>query len=561
MERVISHHRGPFPHPVPHFALRASSILLACASAVLLAVAIVMRFHQTGMFSLLLAMALAALCLVAFLHTRFLLLARKDHRQTANMLGATETEFENDRQRWEISLTESEARFQQMANNIQEIFWMIDADTRKVIYVNQAFETIAGLSRQKMRENPSSCEDLIHPDDRDHILTTLREATHTGQLDEKFRILRSGGKVRWIWVRGFPVHDASGSIRRLVGTAHDITAQREAEDQTAANLALAESAWAETDALRKATLALTQDLRMDFVLDTLLDTLRELVPYEAAQILLVEAESRLFLAREAIHSDGTKQAMKCPFTINATEFPVVQRILATQTSVLFADTKQVQDWHPFKGQATLRSWLCVPLVASQRILGLLALGHSVPGSFTQEHLRHAKSLAIPAAVAIQNARLYERAEIYGAELERRLSDLVETKAALEESEAGRRNSEEKFQSIFRSSPIPFSITTLAEGRYLDVNKAFERRYGYSREEVLERTVFDLMIWEDSAERARLVTSIQQGVPIRNIVTRVRTKTGDLKTTTYSAESIQLDGQACLLIVSEDTPQSAQHRTI
>jgi len=515
-----------------------------------------MRFHQTGMFSLLLAMALAALCLVAFLHTRFLLLARKDHRQTASMLGTTETEFENDRQRWEISLAEGEARFQQMANNIQEIFWMIDADTRKVIYVNQAFETIAGLSRQKMRENPSSCEGLIHPDDRDHILTTLREATHTGQLDEKFRILRSGGKVRWIWVRGFPVRDASGSIRRLVGTVHDITAQREAEDQTAANLALAESAWAETDALRKATLALTQDLRMDFVLDTLLETLRELVPYEAAQILLVEAESRLFLAREAIHSDGTKQAMKCPFTINATEFPIVQRILATQASVLLADTKQTQDWHPFKGQATLRSWLCVPLVASQRILGLLALGHSAPASFTQEHLRHARSLAIPAAVAIQNARLYERAEIYGAELERRLSDLVEAKAALEQSEAGRRNSEEKFQSIFRSSPIPFSITTLAEGRYLDVNKAFERRYGYSREEVLERTVFDLMIWEDPAERARLVTSIQQGLPIRNIVTLVRTKTGDLKTTTYSAESIQLDGQTCLLIVSEDVSQNS-----
>jgi PAS domain S-box-containing protein len=140
-----------------------------------------------------------------------------------------------------------------------------------------------------------------------------------------------------------------------------------------------------------------------------------------------------------------------------------------------------------------------------------------------------------------------------------LSDLIEAKAALGESEAGRRNSEEKFQSIFRSSPIPFSITTLAEGRYLDVNKAFERRYGYSREEVLERTVFDLMIWEDPAERARLVTSIQQGVPIRNVVTRVRTKTGDLKITTYSAESIQLDGQACLLIVSEDTPQSALHR--
>ena len=71
----------------------------------------------------------------------------------------------------------------------------------------------------------------------------------------------------------------------------------------------------------------------------------------------------------------------------------------------------------------VRSWICVPLVASterppsERVLGLLSVGHSRPCAFTTEHFRVAQSLAISAAVAIQNARLYERAEIYAAELE------------------------------------------------------------------------------------------------------------------------------------------------
>ncbi|MBZ5572894.1 MAG: PAS domain S-box protein, partial [Acidobacteriia bacterium] len=172
-----------------------------------------------------------------------------------------------ERRRTQLSLLESEERFQQMARNIQEIFWMIDAETKKALFVNPAYETITGHSCESLRDSPTSYEDLIHPDERTHVLTKLDEATRTGQFNEKFRILCAQGATRWVWVRGFPVRDASGRILRLVGTALEITAQKEAEEQVAANLALAKSAWAEAEALRKATLSLTQDLRMDFVMD------------------------------------------------------------------------------------------------------------------------------------------------------------------------------------------------------------------------------------------------------------------------------------------------------
>src|SRR5579864_6765554 len=124
-------------------------------------------------------------------------------------------------------------------------------------------------------------------------------------------------------------------------------------------------------------------------------------------------------------------------------------------------------------------------------------------------------LAIPAAVAIQNARLFALADIFASELQRQLADLHKAENALAQSEGDRQLSEEKFQKVFRSSPIPFTITTLKEGRFLDVNRAFEYRYGYSREEVLGRTVHDLKIWEDPADRVRMVALLQKSVPIRN----------------------------------------------
>ncbi len=84
--------------------------------------------------------------------------------------------------------------------------------------------------------------------------------------------------------------------------------------------------------------------------------------------------------------------------------------------------------------ADIRSWFCIPLVASDYVFGLLSLGSSEPSRFTREHLRLAKSLALSAAVAIQNARLYERAEIYAFELELKLKELKETQSALEQTQ-------------------------------------------------------------------------------------------------------------------------------
>ena len=465
-----------------------------------------------------------------------------------------------ERRRAQLSLLESEERFQQMARNIQEIFWMIDADTKQALFVNQAYETITGRSCDSLRDSPSSYEELIHPEDRVRVLTKLDEATRNGQFNERFRIVRPGGEVRWVWVRGFPVRDAGGKIRRLVGTALEITAQKEAEEQVATNLAMAKSAWAEAEALRKATLSLTEDLRMDFVMDALLRSLEELVPYTCARVLVPEGGPHVLALGERSCPEAPKQSPRLPLTIIADESSFLHRVLTEQKSVLMSDTKHQEGWQKFKGHKHLRSWLSVPLVASGDYLGLLSIGHIDPDRFTQDHLRRARLLAIPAAAAIQNARLYETARIYGAQLEKRLVDLKQAEAALAQSEDSRRSSEEKFQKVFRSSPIPFSITTVKEGRFLDVNAAFERRYGYSRAEVLGRTVHELKIWEDPADRELMIAQLNKGGPIQNVMTRLRTKSGEIKVTAYSADRIQFEGQSSILAVSEDLPQVDPHKS-
>jgi GAF domain-containing protein len=215
------------------------------------------------------------------------------------------------------------------------------------------------------------------------------------------------------------VRRPDGAIHRLAGTVQDITARKLADVQIAKHLTDAETARdeadaarAEADALRKATLALTQNLRMDVVLDTLLACVCEIIPYEHASVILTETDGRLFVARES-----PAPRMRTVITFEADENVFLQRVLIERKSLHLSDAREESDWRDTKALIKIRDWIAVPLVVGDSVLGLLSVGTSRPRSFTTEHFRLAKSLAIPAAVAIHNARLYEWAQIYAAERE------------------------------------------------------------------------------------------------------------------------------------------------
>jgi PAS domain S-box-containing protein len=329
----------------------------------------------------------------------------------------------------EMSLRRSEERFQLMANNIQEIFWMMDAETQEITYINPAYATITGHSVESLQENPSSYRELIHAEDRIRVLSRLQDLGDFGTLDEEFRFIRADGEVRWAWAKGVPV-PADGGTRWLVGTVQDITSRKQAEMKITEQLDAVEAARAEAEALRKATLALSQNLAMDSVLDTLLHCISGLVPFDKATVLFVEDGANLMIAREA----PRHLCKGIGLTFNAAENVFLQRILFEKQAILLLDVAKQSEWREIQPLDSVHSWLGVPLVAGGHVLGILSLGAKAPSVFTPEHLRLAKSLAVPAAVAVRNARVHERAEIYAAELELRLRELRDTRVALSNAE-------------------------------------------------------------------------------------------------------------------------------
>jgi PAS domain S-box-containing protein len=112
-------------------------------------------------------------------------------------------------------------------------------------------------------------------------------------------------------------------------------------------------------------------------------------------------------------------------------------------------------------------------------------------------------------------------------------------------------SEEKFTTIFRTSPDPMAIATLAEGRLLVVNDSMAELFGYSHAEMVGRTPLDLNLWHDPDELARYRTLLEQQGSVCNLEVRSQTKSGAVKTALISSEVRTLEGQSCVIVMLRD----------
>jgi PAS domain S-box-containing protein len=128
------------------------------------------------------------------------------------------------------ALGESEQRFRQIAENIHEVFWLIDVVKQTLLYVSPGYEAVWGRSRESLYREPRSFFTAIHPADSPSVAATF-ERGHEQSFEMEYRVVRPDGSIRWIWNRGFPIRDESGRFYRLAGIAEDITGRKQAQEK------------------------------------------------------------------------------------------------------------------------------------------------------------------------------------------------------------------------------------------------------------------------------------------------------------------------------------------
>lgn len=373
-------------------------------------------------------------------------------------------------------LKKSEERFQAMANNIQEIFWMMEPETKAASYVSPAFEQLCEVPIDSIYADPTSYRNLIHPEDRQRVMARFKNLASTNCFDEEFRIVCPSGAVKWVRAIGFNSKDAAGIVKSYVGTVQEITARK-----------LMEVALAESEDLFRDMVEHSSDLICTHTLDGKILSVNEmparLLGYTREEVLA--KPMREFLLPQA--REQFDESMKTIQREGA-----VKGLMVVMTK---SGEKRIWEYHN-----TLRTdGVSVPIVRG--------VAHDVTDQKGME-----KAL---------------------------------------------RYSEEKFSKAFQASPYAIVISTMEEGRFIEVNDSFLRIMGFTRVESVGRTSSELNLWMSPNDREEILTEIRNFGRVKSKQTVFRAKGGNELVVNYTAEVIELAGRSCLLSVCEDITERKQ----
>jgi diguanylate cyclase (GGDEF)-like protein len=211
------------------------------------------------------------------------------------------------------------------------------------------------------------------------------------------------------------------------------------------------------EVLRAAALDLTRTLDLEEVLDKLLAHLERLVPYDTANVMLVEDEDARLNVRAIRGYEvwGDAAAVRRgSFPLDT--HPILNQLLRDRRSLLIPETIGAAGWQLHDGAHHVRSWMGVPLISGDRVIGLYAVDKSTPHFFTQDHVRATEALAPYAAIAIVNARLFERGESLNQSLARQVAE---------------------FKTLLEVMPIGIAVARDPECRWIDGNQYLARQFG------------------------------------------------------------------------------------
>lgn len=182
-----------------------------------------------------------------------------------------------------------------------------------------------------------------------------------------------------------------------------------------------------TEALRDTLATMSSTLDLDKILDHILATVERVTPYDGANILLVESDLIRVARHKGYVGTGTEQAL-LDQRIPLAKLATLQQLMDIGKPLAIPDITNSSMWMGFPGLEWINSNVSAPIRANGKVLGFLSLDSATTGYFTQAHAERLQGFADQAAIAIQNARLMDRAKRTAvlAERNRLASELHDT---------------------------------------------------------------------------------------------------------------------------------------
>jgi PAS domain S-box-containing protein len=305
------------------------------------------------------------------------------------------------------ALRETEARYRYLADSLPLIVWTARPDGY-LDYYNRCWLEYTGLTIEQTEG--WGWQPVLHPEDVERCLRRWSKAIQTGQAYEiEYRFRRAAdGAYRWHLGRAVPMRDERGEIVKWLGTATDIDDRKRAEESL---LFIAEASEMLASSLDyETTLANVAQLSVPRLADWCVVHMIEEDESSAQQLAAAHGEqSKLELLREINrrYPSGLNTAHSYPLVIRTGQPELISEITDSQ----LADVSRDEEHLRMLRALGLKSTLCVPLVARERTLGAITFATAESGRiYHQSDLALAENLAHRAAIAVDNARLYQEAQ-------------------------------------------------------------------------------------------------------------------------------------------------------
>jgi len=385
----------------------------------------------------------------------------------------------------------AEQRFRELVQDLHAIVWEANADTLLFTFVSQRAVNILGYPAEQWLTEPDFWARHMHPDDRDWALGLLREASAEGRDHEfEYRMIAADGRVVWLWDKVRVLRGADGRPARLRGVMVDITEHMQAEQallQSQTRLKL----------LNSISTGVTAGRSVDDIIARSLQGIHSSFKDLRVAYSAIDDAGRLTVTHS--HQPPGMAPLRGA-TADLTTAPDYLNLLRYGGPVVIEDVARDPRLAPLAAQleaSGVRALLDVPLLLSDRLVGLLCFDAPAPHKWSEHEIATLREVAEYLAVALKNA---------STEDERRRAE-----QALRESEARARSLVEGAPyGIYRSTP---------DGRLLDVNPAMVDMLGYDSAAALLNVNLATDIYRDPEVRGRLIEQygdrpIFQGVEVQ-----------------------------------------------
>ena len=286
--------------------------------------------------------------------------------------------------------------------------------------------------------------------------------------------------------------------------------------------------------LLEAARQVTESLDIRDVLTRIAAAAQEILQSYGCAIYLLKPDGRTL--RPVVSLDPyDSEILNVPLDIDGS---FTGQAIIARRGLIFNDAWEDASGHWIAGtpEETEERVMVAPLIVDGEALGAVTLNR-IGTLFTPEDLALAETFAVYAGLALKNAQAYDALQ-REVEERRRVEDALRT-------------SEEKFSIAFRSSPGAISISSLEDGRLIDVNDSFVQMTGYSRDEVIGQSVDDLHLWAGEEPYSHLMDRLRERGKITNYDYPFRRQSGAPGDGLFSAEVVELAGELCALGVISD----------